>query len=283
MAAEAVIAVAAVTPRPVRGPRALRARRFQLIRYAILVVIGAFLLLPQLSLLEFSTRGIGLTAPRTLEAWRRIADPAIIDAILASLELAVLTSVLALALMVPTMVWVRLRVPRMTRVVEFLCLLPLTIPAIVLVVGLFPVYAWVRYLLRTDSILTLFLAYSVIVLPYVYRSLDTGLRAMDVRTLSEAARSLGAGWATVILRIVVPNMAGAVLNAALLCVAIVMGEYTIVSLFNYVSLPVAVQQLGLSDAGLSVALSLASLIFVFVLLLLLSLVGRRRARLGRTS
>lgn len=272
-----------MTPRPVRGPRALRARRFQLIRYAILVVIGAFLLLPQLSLLEFSTRGIGLTAPRTLEAWRRIADPAIIDAILASLELAVLTSVLALALMVPTMVWVRLRVPRMTRVVEFLCLLPLTIPAIVLVVGLFPVYAWVRYLLRTDSILTLFLAYSVIVLPYVYRSLDTGLRAMDVRTLSEAARSLGAGWATVILRIVVPNMAGAVLNAALLCVAIVMGEYTIVSLFNYVSLPVAVQQLGLSDAGLSVALSLASLIFVFVLLLLLSLVGRRRARLGRTS
>jgi putative spermidine/putrescine transport system permease protein len=283
VAAEAVIAVAAVTPRPVRGPRALRARRFQLIRYAILVVIGAFLLLPQFSLLEFSTRGIGLTAPRTLEAWRRIADPAIIDAILASLELAVLTSVLALALMVPTMVWVRLRVPRMTRVVEFLCLLPLTIPAIVLVVGLFPVYAWVRYLLRTDSILTLFLAYSVIVLPYVYRSLDTGLRAMDVRTLSEAARSLGAGWATVILRIVVPNMAGAVLNAALLCVAIVMGEYTIVSLFNYVSLPVAVQQLGLSDAGLSVALSLASLIFVFVLLLLLSLVGRRRARLGRTS
>ncbi len=272
-----------MTAQPTRGPRAVRARRFQLIRYAILTVIGLFLAVPQLSLLEFSTRGIGLAAPRTLEAWRRIADPGIIDAIVASLELAVLTSVLALALMVPTMVWVRLRVPRMTRVVEFLCLLPLTIPAIVLVVGLFPVYAWVRYLLRTDSILTLALAYAIIVLPYVYRSLDTGLRAMDVRTLSEAARSLGAGWATVILRIVVPNMAGAVLNAALLCVAIVMGEYTIVSLFNYVSLPVAVQQLGQSDASLSVALSLASLIFVFILLMVLTFAGRLRRRTGRAS
>ena len=118
-----------MTAQPTRGPRAVRARRFQLIRYAILTVIGLFLAVPQLSLLEFSTRGIGLAAPRTLEAWRRIADPGIIDAIVASLELAVLTSVLALALMVPTMVWVRLRVPRMTRVVEFLCLLPLTAAA----------------------------------------------------------------------------------------------------------------------------------------------------------
>ena len=40
-----------------------------------------------------------------------------------------------LVLLVPTMIWVRLRVPRLRRLVEFICLLPLTIPAIVLVVG----------------------------------------------------------------------------------------------------------------------------------------------------
>ena len=34
---------------------------------------------------------------------------------------------------------------RLRRPVEFICLLPLTIPAIVLVVGLAPVYAWVTY------------------------------------------------------------------------------------------------------------------------------------------
>jgi len=266
------------------GPRARRARRFQVIRILILILLGSFFMIPLLALLEFSTRGIGVTAPRTLAAWRGIfANPDIIQAIVASLELAALTSVVALVLMVPTMVWVRLRLESLSRIVEFLCLLPLTIPAIVLVVGLFPVYRRVYTVLGTDSILTLFLAYVVMVLPYVYRSLDTGLRAMDVRTLSEAARSLGAGWTTVIVRVVVPNMAGAVLNAALLCVAIVMGEYTIASLFNYVNLQVKIQQLGLSEATLSMAISFAALMFAFMLLLLLSVVGRRRGRTGRAS
>ncbi len=260
------------------GLRRRRVRRFQLVRGAVLVVLGLFFAVPIFALLEFSTRGAGLDAARTLDAWRRIPeDPGLVAAISASLQLAALTSVVALGLMVPTMVWVRLRLPRLKRVVEFVCLLPLTIPAIVLVVGLVPVYAWVRYLVN-DSIQTLFFAYVVLVLPYVYRSLDTGLQAIDVRTLAEAARSLGAGWATVILRVIVPNMAGAVLNAALLCVAIVMGEFTIASLFNYDNLQVKIAELGLSDASMSMAVSVAFLMFVSALLLVLSVVGRRRGR-----
>ena len=57
-------------------------------------------------------------------------------------------------LLVPTMIWVRLRVPGPSRLVEFLCLLPLTIPALVIVVGIANVYAWVTYFLG-DSALTL--------------------------------------------------------------------------------------------------------------------------------
>jgi putative spermidine/putrescine transport system permease protein len=104
-----------------------------------------------------------------------------------------------------------------------------------------------------------------------------------VRTLSEAARSLGADWFTVITRVVVPNMAQAVLNAALLCVALVMGEYTIASLYNYVNLQVAIAYAGLADANMSMAVSLASLVFAFVLLLGLSFVGRRRRRHGKAA
>ncbi|MBK6871775.1 MAG: ABC transporter permease subunit [Kineosporiaceae bacterium] len=269
---------------PSGGLRARRRRLLQLWRVVVLVALGSFFVVPLLALFEFSTRGVGEGAPRTMDAWRRIvSDSTLVGAILASLELALLTSVFALVLMVPTMIWVRLRLPQLSRLVEFICLLPLTIPAIVLVVGLGPVYAWVRYLARTDSILTLFLAYVVLVLPYVYRSLDTGLAAIDVRTLSEAARSLGATWFDVIVKVVVPNMAAAVLNSALLCVAIVMGEYTIASLLNYVNLQVAIQQLGLADASMSMAVSLAALIFAFVLLVLLSFVGRRGRRTGRSS
>ena len=100
---------------------------------------------------------------------------------------------------------------------------------------------------------------------------------------AQAARSLGATWFDVIVKVVVPNMAAAVLNSALLCVAIVMGEYTIASLLNYVNLQVAIQQLGLADASMSMAVSLAALIFAFVLLVLLSFVGRRGRRTGRFS
>ncbi|MFN8082296.1 MAG: ABC transporter permease subunit [Kineosporiaceae bacterium] len=269
---------------PSGGLRARRRRVLQVWRVVVLLVLGSFFVVPLLALFEFSTRGVGEGAPRTMDAWRRIvSDTTLVGAILSSLELAVLTSVVALVLMVPTMIWVRLRLPHLSRVVEFICLLPLTIPAIVLVVGLGPVYEWVAYLTRTDSILTLFFAYVVLVLPYVYRSLDTGLAAIDVRTLSEAARSLGASWFDVIVKVVVPNMAAAVLNSALLCVAIVMGEYTIASLLNYVNLQVAIQQLGLADASMSMAVSLAALIFAFVLLVLLSFVGRRGRRTGRSS
>jgi putative spermidine/putrescine transport system permease protein len=275
IAAETAV-VASVRSSGGGGLRAGRHRRLQVFRAVVLVVLGLFFLLPLFALLEFSTRGIGLTAPRTLDAWQRIVtDTTLFPAIVDTLELAALTSIIALVLMVPTMVWVRLRLPRLARMVEFCCLLPLTIPAIVLVVGLAPVYRGVNAVVG-DSILTLFFAYVVLVLPYVYRSLDTGLQAMDVRTLSEAARSLGASWATVMVRIIVPNMTAAVLNAGLLSVAIVMGEFTIANLFHYVNLQVAILQFSQSDASLSVATSAASLMFAFLLLLLLSFAGRRR-------
>jgi putative spermidine/putrescine transport system permease protein len=184
-----------------------------------------------------------------------------------------------LVLLVPTAIWVRLRLPGLRRLVEFICLLPLTIPAIVLVVGLAPVYAWVNYFVGGSS-LTLVFAYTVLVLPYAYRAIDAGLSAIDVPTLAEAARSLGAGWGTVIWRVVLPNIRSAVLSAAFLTVALVLGEFTIASLLNRTNLQVAINFLGKSSATMSVAVSLATLLLVFVLLLLLSLLGERRRGAG---
>src|SRR3989442_11699675 len=114
----------------------IRARRMklQIFRAIVFIVVGGFFLVPIGAMFEFSTRGNTDTAPRTLSAWQTIFQtPDLVAAILASLALAVITSAGMLLLLVPTMIWVRLRLPRLSRVVEFLCLLPLTIPAIVLV------------------------------------------------------------------------------------------------------------------------------------------------------
>jgi putative spermidine/putrescine transport system permease protein len=259
--------VAAVSGSRSRGHRSV-------FGWIVLVVVGIYLLLPLLAMLEFSTRGVG--GSRSLEAWAGIgADSDLVEGIIASLELAALTVLGMLVLLVPTMVWVQLRVPRMRRAVEFICLLPLTIPAIVLVVGIAPIYAWVTYLLG-DSPLTLTFVYLVLVLPFAYRAIDAGLGAIDVVTLSEAARSLGASWAQVLLRVIIPNIRGALLSASVLSVALVLGEFTIASLLNFDTLQVVINLLGKRNAGTAVAASVAALLFGFILLLVLSYVEPRR-------
>jgi putative spermidine/putrescine transport system permease protein len=257
-----------------------RRLKLQIFRVVVFLVFGAFFLVPIGAMFEFSTRGNG-DAPRTLVAWQTIFQtPDLVAAILASLVLAVITSVAMLLLLVPTMIWVRLRLPRLNRVVEFLCLLPLTIPAIVLVAGLAPEYRWLSINI-SESIFTLAFVYLVLVLPYTYRTLHTGLAAIDVKTLSEAARSLGAGWPTVMGRIIVPNMWSALLNACLLSVAVVLGEFTIANLLNYENLQVAIFLVGKANAGVSIAVAVASLTFAFFLLVILSFFGRSRARVAR--
>jgi putative spermidine/putrescine transport system permease protein len=270
-----------VAPSGRHGLRRRRARRQRVFRWLVVFVLGVFFLLPLFAMLEFTTRGAG--GRLSLGTWRLLVDwtklrrtyPDLSAGITASFGLVLLTVLLMLVLLVPTVIWVRLRLPRLRRVVEFICLLPLTIPAIVLVVGLAPVYAWVTYFLGGSS-LTLTFAYTILVLPYAYRAIDAGLSAIDVRTLSEAARSLGAGWATVMWRVVLPNIRSAVLSAAFLTVALVLGEFTIASLLIRSNLQVEINFLGKSNAQVSIAASFAALVLAFVLLLLLSFVGRRR-------
>jgi putative spermidine/putrescine transport system permease protein len=252
---------------------------FRVVRVVLLLLFAVLFFGPLLAMLDFSTRGAD--GSRNWDAWANLVkDPELNRAIVSSLLLALLTVLLMLLLLVPTMIWVRLRVPRATRLLEFLCLLPLTIPALVIVVGITNVYQWVTYLLG-DNILNLTFVYVVLVLPFSYRAIESSLSSIDATTLAEAARSLGAGWWTVIGRIIVPNIWSGILSAAFVSVALVLGEYTIASLLNYENMQVVIALLGKSDANTSVAASLAALVFAFVLLMLLSVFGRSRRTEGR--
>ena len=249
------------------------------VRWLILFCFAVYFFGPLLSMLDFSTKTN--TGGRTLEAWRAlVTNDQVFAAIGQSLLLCLTTVVLMLVLLLPTMIWVRLRLPKLNRAIEFLCLLPLTIPALVIVVGINGVYAWVNYFFGYSPVVLTF-AYVVLVLPYAYRSLDSALAALDITTLAEAARSLGAGWVTVIVRVIVPNLGAGILSAAFISVALVLGEYTFASLLNYQTLPVVIALFGKSDAHISVAASLGTIVFASALLLLLSFAGRRsRGRKG---
>ncbi len=253
---------------------ATRQRNQTVTRWVVLLVVGVIFVIPLYSMFQYSTR-ISPQNPSTWDSWKAIGqNDQLRQAIFTSLKLAGLTVLGMLVLLVPTMIWIRIKVPWALRLVEFLCLLPLTIPAIVLVVGLDNVMSWVNYLV-TSGPLALTFPYIVLVLPYCYRALDAGLSAIDVATLSEAARSLGASWTTVILKVIVPNIKSAVLSAAFLAVAVVLGEFTIASLFFYDNMQVVIALLGLENSNVSVATSLAALMFGVALLFTISFIGRR--------
>jgi putative spermidine/putrescine transport system permease protein len=266
---------------PARAPRGMqvgRRRRLNAFRYIVFVVFAGFFLVPLFSMVRLSFEGTK-TGSWSLAAWTQIVStPGLPGAIEITLELGVITCALVLVLLVPTMIWIRLRVQWISRTFEFLCLLPLTIPAIVLVVGLAPIYNYIRH--YQLSALQLFWAYAVLALPYAYRALAAGLNALDVTTLAEAARSLGASWATVIFRVIAPNMWQAILNALLLSAALVLGEFTIAFLLLYTNLQVALYYIAraTSNAGVVFSTSTGALLLAFVLLVILSYAGRRRRR-----
>jgi putative spermidine/putrescine transport system permease protein len=263
-----------------RGMQARRRRRLNLFRYLAFTLFGLFFLLPFLAMVRFSLEGSKL-GTWSLTAWTQIVSyPGLLSAVEITLELAVITCAVMLVLLVPTMIWVQLRVRWISRTIEFLCLLPLTIPAIVLVVGLAPIFNRIRH--YNLSALQLFWAYVILALPYAYRALAAGLNAIDATTLSEAARSLGASWFTVMVRVIAPNMRQAILNALLLTGALVLGEFTIAYLLLYTNLQVALYSISRNtpNAGVLFSTSAAALLLAFGLLLILSYVGRRRRGRG---
>jgi len=264
-----------------RGPQGMqrgRRRRLNAFRYVVFTLFGLFIVLPLLALARFSLEGSKL-GTWSVAAWTQIVSyPGLASAVELTLELAVLTSLAMLVLLLPTMIWIKLRVQWISRTFEFLCLLPLTIPAIALVVGLGPVFNRIQH--YSLSALQLFWVYVILALPYAYRALSSGLDALDAVTLAEAARSLGASWFTVMFRVIAPNMRQAILNSILLTGALVLGEFTIAYLLLFNTLQPTLYSISRNtpNAGVIFSTSLAALLFTFALLIIVSYAGRRRRR-----
>lgn len=249
-------------------------------RWIIGILVGLFFATPLAATLVYTLRdGEGLSFAR----WTALFDPAASAAIRPiwqglgnSLILAIVTVVIVLALFAPTIILVNLRFPQLKRVFEFTALLPISIPAIVLVVGLSPIYLQVGRMLGTGA-WTLAFAYGVTVLPFAYRSIQASVDAIDLKTLTEAARSLGSGWLTVVLRVLAPNLRQGLLAASLISIAVVLGEFTIASLLNRQVFQTAMVVVQKQDPYAPAIFTLLSLAFVFVLLLIIGSVGSGRS------
>ncbi|MCA0352995.1 MAG: ABC transporter permease subunit [Chloroflexi bacterium] len=200
-------------------------KRSSLVAWLFIIVGTSYFLLPLIATFLFSLRAkkdtLGFTAYQ-----RVFADSSFYETFLFSALMALLTIIASLLLLVPTVYWAYLRHPRLHRLIELVSLMPFVIPPIVLVFGLIKSYSRPPVILVQSRGL-LIAGYMVLTLPYMYRAIDAGLRATNVKTLTEAAQSLGAGWPRIIWQVIVPNVRGALVNGAFLTFATVLGELTL--------------------------------------------------------
>ena len=264
MAAVASVQTGAQAPSPT-SRRTARRRSFPAWRWAILLVAAAYFLIPLYSALRFSG----------FKAFTKVTTyPQFGSAFALSLRLALIATVLTLVLMVPTTVYVHLRLPRIRPLMEAITILPIVIPPIVLIIGVLKVAP--GFLIASPNLLGL--EYVILAMPFAYRSLDAGLRSFDAKTMVEASNSLGAGWPTTLWRVVIPNLRTAMLSATVLTVALVLGEYTMASLDNFQTFPVWIVNFEQSSGPVAEAASLLALLVTWLLLMLIVNLGSRGAR-----
>lgn len=234
-------------------------------RWVILLLAGVYFLIPLYGALKFS----GFSAFGQV-----VTQDGFGSSLWLSVRLALVTTVITLILMVPTTIYVHLRLPKMRRLMESVTILPIVIPPIVLIIGLLQAAPpWLQ-----GSPYMLSLEYVVLAMPFAYRSIDAGLRAIDLKTLTEASNSLGAGWTATLRRVILPNLTTALLASTVLTVALVLGEYAMASIDLTTTFPVWIVTNDQTSAPVSVAASLMSLFVTWLFLMAIVVIGTRQAR-----
>jgi len=245
-----------------------------LFRYVFLIVLGLFFLLPMLAMARFAFQTVPvvkLNLDTALEGWTirslvaAVTDPGAIATTKLSLSLAVLTVLLTFIMLLPLATYVEIFAPKFKPILTGITLLPWLVPPVALVVGVAATFRpTAPWFLQSPYSLVPF--YALWTLPFSYRALDSGLRMMGARTQYEAATSMGSGWLKFFFRIVIPNLKTAMLVAAVLAFALVLGEFAFASLLLKQTLPTYLVVIQGRDTRAGFALALLTLLVSALLL-----------------
>ncbi len=258
-------------------------KRFPIFATVVAVICALFFLVPLAATINFSLRM--KRGEITLEAYRWIFQD---DTFLSVLGFSAVASLAAIALgallVVPTAYWVRLKLPRLRPLTEFLSLMPLIIPPVVLVFGYVRIYGTSSILpltmTSTGTNILLVIGYTVLSLPYMYRAVDNGMGAIDIATLTEAAESLGASRARTIVTVIFPNVRSAIMSGAFLTFSISLGEFVITSLLNRPAFGPYLVQMGQDYAYQPAALAIMAFAFTWVCMVLMDFFATRKPGQG---
>jgi putative spermidine/putrescine transport system permease protein len=263
-----------------------QARRFSFgLDSLFLLLVMLYLLIPLGATLVF---GLSNGSVLTLQSYGEIfTDKNFLQTLSLSLEISLAATVLSVVLLTPTVYWMQLRLPKVRPLMDFLSLVPFAVPPIIMSLGLLEVYGSSNPLINILSlglvpILSndpfnivntaplLVCAYVIVALPYVYRPIDTSLRAINTRVLTEASYSLGGSWWRTFLTVILPNIWPGIISASLLTFSTAMGEFTLASLFGIYTFPIYLNVTGQNDAHKAASLTILS--FILTLLCVLGII-----------
>jgi len=247
------------------APAIARSGKFPVWRWVILLVAGVYFLLPLYAAIRFA----GFKAFGSV-----FTQPGFAEALWTSIQISAMTWIITMALMLPTTIYVHLRLPRLRAVLESITILPIVIPPIVLTVGVLQVFP--TQLKATMWLLGI--EYVILAMPFAYRSIDAGLRSIDLKTLTEASNNLGASWPQTIWRVIMPNLGTSLLSATVLIVALCLGEFTMASLNLVTTFPVWIVEFDQLNANISTSASIFALVVTWIFLMLIVTLGSRRSR-----
>ncbi len=288
---------ATATPLPPAQPRRTATGRGRHLRddtgrswtaRVVVTVVIAGILLPLVPLLLSSfARGYfhPQVVPETwsLRAWQIALGPgaATWSALVASVVVAGVVSLISLALGLPAGRALGLYRFRGRRVVEFLLLAPVLVPPIAIAIGLHGVFLRLGL---TGSVTAVVLVHLVPVLPYVVLILAGAFANLDP-AFEDQARSLGAGRLAVLWTVTLPSIAPGLVTAALFGFLVSWGQYALTLVIGggrVVTLPILIfASASGGDTAVTSALALfATLPALAILLINAHAVRDRAAPLG---
>ncbi len=254
-------------------------KKFPVASTLIALFCAAYFLVPLYATFQFSLKM--LRGQWSFEAYRVVfGDQRFLATVSYSAAASVAAILVGAAMVVPTAYWVRLKLPRLRPVIEFITLLPLIVPPIVLVFGYIRMYGSNSLLpligsdFGTDVLIVL--GYVVLSLPYMYRAVDNGMSVIDIRTLTEAAESLGASRLRTILEVIFPNVRSAIVSGAFLTFSISIGEFVLASLLNRDAFGPYLVQIGQDRAYEPAALATMSFALTWGCMVLMQIFASRK-------
>ncbi len=251
------------------------------LQLGVALIVCAFMVVPVvMSILAGITENyfVGVKSGLTLR-WVGQVWELYRDTIFRSIWIALACLASTLALGIPAAYALARAQSRWTRWIEELLTLPIAVPGLATALGLILLYGTWRDF--RASWLFILVGHVLFTLPFMVSSVLAVMMAVDLKTLEEAAASLGASFRERFFSIVLPNARPGILAGSLMVLTLSMGEFNLTWMLHTPltkTLPV-----GLADSYASMRLEIGSAYTLIFLVMIVPLLVALQWAAGRAQ